>query len=61
MIKIASRFESYTVQELIDLHRKCAYQAGIRAGSPYTDHDKEISETIDQVERELLNRAMKGA
>ena len=61
MISIASRYESYTAQELIDLHRKCAYQAGVRAGSPYTDRDKELSETMEQVEQELLKRAMKGA
>ena len=60
MITIASKYAGYTAQELIDLHRKCSYQAGIRCGEPYTDRDKELSETIDLIEKELFRR-MGGA
>lgn len=60
MIKIESRYARYTAQELIDLHRKCSYHAGCRAGMPYTDRDKELSETIDLIEKEL-HRRMGGA
>ena len=56
MIKIASRFESYTAQELIDAHRKYSYHAGCRAGTPYTELDKVISEAIDPIEKELVRR-----
>ena len=59
-IPIPSQYHGYTAQELIDLHRKCSYQAGVRAGTPYTDRDKELSEAIDLIEKELLRR-MGGA
>ena len=59
-IPIPSQYHGYTAQELIDLHRKCSYQACVRAGAPYTDRDKELSEAIDLIEKELLRR-MGGA
>lgn len=55
-IPIPSKYHGYTAQELIDLHRKCSFQAGIRCGEPYNDRDKELSEAIDLIEKELLRR-----
>lgn len=55
-IKIKSIYESYTAQELIDLHRKYSFQLGIRVHAPYTKQDEEWNEIVEQVEKELLRR-----